>query len=101
MNKLTLYKTYLCLSVILILLFTLTKSIRMPNDWAEAHWLIGYQFGFIKRGLPGEILRMLSVAYPNFLNLIMITSLTAFFLLMSSIVLKCVRFFNLLTLQFI
>ncbi|MDZ7695455.1 MAG: hypothetical protein U5R49_00530 [Deltaproteobacteria bacterium] len=27
----------------------------MPNDFAEAHWLIDYRFGFMKRGLIGSI----------------------------------------------
>lgn len=35
---------------------TVARAIRWPNDWAEAHWLIGYQFGFVKRGLPGFLL---------------------------------------------
>lgn len=36
---------------------TLLRSIRTPNDWAEAHWLISYQFGFIKRGLAGTFIK--------------------------------------------
>jgi hypothetical protein len=35
---------------------TVLRGLRAPNDWAEAHWLIGYQFGFLKRGLPGFLL---------------------------------------------
>ena len=35
---------------------TLGRGLRRPNDWAEAHWLISYDFGFIKRGLPGSLL---------------------------------------------
>jgi len=34
---------------------TLLRSLRWPNDWAEAHWLISYDFGFLKRGLPGTL----------------------------------------------
>ena len=40
--------------------FTIIKGFRLPNDWAEAHWMIGYQFGFIKRGLPGAMLELFS-----------------------------------------
>ena len=35
---------------------TLGRGLRRPNDWAEAHWLISYDFGFIKRGLAGSLL---------------------------------------------
>ena len=27
-----------------------------PNDFAEAHWLLDYRFGFVRRGLAGSIL---------------------------------------------
>lgn len=37
------------------LLIGVLKTIRFPNDWSEAHWLLDYRFGFIKRGLAGEI----------------------------------------------
>jgi len=47
------------ISVFLILLyalvFSVSKTLRFPNDWAESHWLMDYRFGFIKRGLAGEI----------------------------------------------
>lgn len=35
---------------------TLLRALRWPNDWAMAHWLITYQFGPIKRALPGTLL---------------------------------------------
>jgi len=35
---------------------TILRALRAPNDWAEAHWLIGYQQGFLKRALPGTLL---------------------------------------------
>jgi len=34
-------------------IITVLRAIRWPNDWAEAIWLISYNFGFLKRGLPG------------------------------------------------
>ncbi|WBV60578.1 hypothetical protein PFY12_00315 [Chryseobacterium camelliae] len=33
----------------------MVKTLRLPNDWSEAHWMLDYRFGFIKRGLGGEI----------------------------------------------
>lgn len=43
---------------------TLLRGLRRPNDWAEAHWLISYEFGVIKRGLPATLLRPLLAAAP-------------------------------------
>lgn len=37
------------------LIFSVLKTVRFPNEWAESHWLLDYRFGFIKRGLAGEI----------------------------------------------
>jgi len=41
-----------------ILCISIAKTFRWPNDWAEAHWLISYRQGFLRRALPGTI------AYP-------------------------------------
>lgn len=34
---------------------TISRAIRLPNDFAEAHWLLDYRFGFVKRGLVGAL----------------------------------------------
>lgn len=34
---------------------TLARSVRAPNGFAEAHWLLDYRFGFMKRGLVGSL----------------------------------------------
>jgi hypothetical protein len=39
-----------------VLAVTILRALRAPNDYSEAHWLIGYQYGFFKRGLPGFLL---------------------------------------------
>lgn len=36
---------------------TAARAVRAPNDFAEAHWLLDYRFGFIRRGLAGAVLR--------------------------------------------
>lgn len=41
------------------LVFSVAKAIRFPNSWSEAHWMLDYRFGFIKRGLAGEIFGLL------------------------------------------
>jgi len=40
------------------ILVTLARGIREPNDWAAAHWLIDYRFGFIRRGLAGTVVSL-------------------------------------------
>jgi len=38
------------------LALTLSRAMRWPNDFSEAHWLLDYRFGFVKRGLAGQVL---------------------------------------------
>ena len=38
------------------LVLTLSRAWRWPNDFAEAHWLLDYRFGLVKRGLAGQLL---------------------------------------------
>jgi hypothetical protein len=38
------------------MVLTLSRAWRWPNDFAEAHWLLDYRFGFVKRGLAGQLL---------------------------------------------
>lgn len=48
-------KVLLVVLYLYALIFSVLKTIRLPNEWAEAHWLMDYRFGFVKRGLAGEI----------------------------------------------
>jgi len=41
---------------------TMARAVRYPNDFAEAHWLLDYRFGFIKRGFAGSLLSLASSA---------------------------------------
>jgi len=49
-------------AIVLLLAWTLAvtvlRAVRWPNDFAEAHWLLDYRLGLIKRGLPGELLAL-------------------------------------------
>jgi hypothetical protein len=38
---------------------TVARALRLPNDFAEAHWLLDYRFGFMKRGLVGSVCSLL------------------------------------------
>jgi Gpi18-like mannosyltransferase len=42
---------------------TILRAWRNPNDFAEAHWLLNYDFGFVKRALPGEILSLIATIF--------------------------------------
>lgn len=48
-------KVLLALLYFYALIFSVFKTMRFPNEWSESHWLIDYRFGFIKRGLAGQI----------------------------------------------
>jgi hypothetical protein len=37
--------------------------VRWPNDFAEAHWLLDYRFGFVKRGLVGTLVSALTEGF--------------------------------------
>jgi hypothetical protein len=43
---------------LLLFLYALTvlKGLRMPSRWSVTHYLFNYDFGFIKRGLAGDVL---------------------------------------------
>ncbi|MCX6553302.1 MAG: hypothetical protein NTY02_20235, partial [Acidobacteria bacterium] len=41
---------------------TVARAARYPNDFAEAHWLLDYRFGLIRRGLAGSIFTLLTSA---------------------------------------
>jgi hypothetical protein len=36
------------------MVITMARAVRYPNDFAEAHWLLDYRFGLIRRGLAGS-----------------------------------------------
>ena len=66
------------------LIFSVSKTIRIPNEWARSHWLLDYRFGFIKRGLAGELFGFLCEK-----KLFSITVLSAgILLLLYSLILK-------------
>lgn len=49
--------------IIWTFMVTTSRSLRPPNGFAEAHWLLDYQFGFIRRGLIGSICSLFSQAF--------------------------------------
>jgi hypothetical protein len=39
---------------------TVARALRPPNGYATAHWLLNYDLGFVRRGLPGAVLSLLT-----------------------------------------
>lgn len=82
--------------------FSIAKTLRLPNDWAEAHWMLDYRFGFIKRGLAGEIFRW--VSEKNEFNIIILSAGILFLLYLFIIIIAVretwKRFCNLSTVVF-
>jgi len=60
------------------LIFSAAKAIRFPNSWSKAHWMLDYRFGFIKRGLAGEIFGLFF--QKNEFNIVLISSVVLAFL---------------------
>lgn len=44
---------------LLVLVFTALRGARFPSLWTYSHYLFNYEFGFVKRGLIGEIVRLI------------------------------------------
>jgi uncharacterized membrane protein len=49
------YKLIICISLLWGMIVTISRSIRLPNNYAQVHWLLDYRFGFVKRGLVGTV----------------------------------------------
>ena len=62
------------------LFVTVLRAFRPPNDFAEAHWLLDYRYGFVKRGLIGEIFSLITgyLSIPVTAQLIFILATVAF-----------------------
>jgi hypothetical protein len=54
-NLTTMKKIWIIVALFWTYLATIGRSIRLPSDFAKAHWLLDYQFGFVKRGFMGSI----------------------------------------------
>lgn len=61
-----------------ILFLSVLRGIRFPNIWSYTHFLFNYDFGFIKRGLIGEIIGQFNNAYLMSYDFFLIFSMTVF-----------------------
>lgn len=72
---------------------TVLRALRTPNDFAEAHWLLDYRFGFVKRGLVGEILSVATrwTSIPITAKLITALATMAFLVYCTTVILLTLR----------
>lgn len=54
------YRARAAAALVFGLIATALRTVRPPNSFARAHWLLDYQFGFMKRALQGQVLAILS-----------------------------------------
>ncbi|MDR6157899.1 hypothetical protein QF023_001415 [Chryseobacterium sp. SLBN-27] len=81
-------KSLLIFLYLYALIFSVSKAIRMPNQWAQSHWLLDYRFGFIKRGLAGEIFGFLSAKNTFSITVLSIGIIAVLYFLIVKIALK-------------
>ena len=92
-------KSGISLLLIYTLLVTILRSLRTPNDFAAVHWLLDYRFGFVKRGLVGELLSLAMgiLSMPVTEKMILILSgaaFAAFCVVMVILSLQIIQHFN-------
>lgn len=77
-----------CLALIVLYVRTVARSVQIPNVYAVGHWLHNFDFGFITRGLVGELVQPIIVHKANdeifrivtILSLVIFTVLSAIYL---------------------
>lgn len=82
------HKALVIFLYIYTLSFSFFKTVRWPNEWSLAHWMMDYRFGFIKRGLAGEIFGFFFVKNEY---QIQVLSVVILFLLYAAIFITAVR----------
>lgn len=72
-----------------MMVFSILRGIRFPSAWSYTHFLFNYNFGFIKRGLVGEIISFFNSPYLmsyDFFFYFSITILITNFILIATLV---------------
>ncbi len=59
-----------------LLFLSILRGIRLPNLWSYTHFLFDYRYGFIKRGLIGQIFKSFDSSYLISYNFFSIFSFT-------------------------
>lgn len=58
---------------------SIAKGIRFPNRYASTHYLFNYDYGMVKRGLVGQLLRLIDTPFTYSYGFICIFSLATLF----------------------
>lgn len=66
-------------AVFAILFYSILRGIRFPNMWSYSHFLFNYNFGFVKRGLVGEIIYQLNNPYLMSYDFFVVFSVVIFY----------------------
>ena len=61
---------------LIILTISVIRGVRFPNNWSYSHFLFNYNYGFIKRGLAGELFQCLNIPYYYSYNFFFIFSIS-------------------------
>ncbi len=80
--------------LILAVFFSVSRAFRFPNDFAEAIWLLNYyEYGFVKRALPGSMLLLASnmISVERSAVFIATVSFFVFCFLIASLISVCCR----------
>jgi len=86
------YEQIIRVSLYLVTIVTILRALRWPNDWAKAHWLISYQFGFIKRGIIGTLFLPFANRNPEFtIGILSMLLLIAMCVVLLSISMRIIR----------
>ena len=62
-NRKDSFETYFTILIILGIPLNLYKNRFYDNSWTVGEWLISYAGGFVRRGLPGELINFISNQY--------------------------------------
>ena len=62
----------------LVFAVSLLKGLRMPSSWSATHMTFNYSHGFIRRGLVGEVLRLVGGARPYSYNRLALVAVLLF-----------------------
>jgi hypothetical protein len=62
----------------LVFAVSLLKGLRMPSSWSATHMTFNYSQGFIRRGLVGEVIRLVGGARPYNYNRLALVAIVLF-----------------------
>ena len=89
------FETFFTILIILGIPLNLYKNRFYDNSWTVGEWLISYAGGFVRRGLPGELIHFISEKYSlSPILLIWIISSVALLSLASLILYFCKNLFD-------